>query len=185
MRDRPPPSLLGDGSPRSLNGSLSREIPMCFGFENSFFFFLLSGCSDGCWVDPARGNTTLAAVVATLGDGWFIRSGGGASGGGGSGGGEALPLLREDRGASSGLLVCCMAAWAAMREAETGGIWSDEAVGSEGSKNPCEWCLDRCLCSSEDGPRPEGRRLSCGIGRPAAACWGDVVAEADRGFGEK
>lgn len=177
MRDKPG-SLLGDGNPRSRL-SLSRLMPICFGLEKSFFFFCFSGNCVSNVGAPARGNTTFAAVVATLGidgggrdgEGWLIRSGGGIRGG------EALPLRRETRDAPSsnvgttfcGRFICCMAAWAAIREAETAGIWSDEAVGKDGSKKPCEWCLDRCRGSSIDGPRPDGRRpLSCGMAR--AAC---------------
>jgi hypothetical protein len=64
IRDKPL-ILLGEGSPRSLPKSLSLLIPICFGFENSFFFFCFSGCrSGGC--APARGKTTFAAVVATF-----------------------------------------------------------------------------------------------------------------------
>lgn len=89
-------SLLGDGNPRSLKTSLSLLIPICLGLENNFFFFCFSGCGSDGW-DPARGNTILAAVVATFGaaggggsdgEGWLIRSGGGTNGG------EALALRR-------------------------------------------------------------------------------------------
>ena len=144
MRDKPG-SLLGEGNPRSRL-SLSRLMPMCFGFEKSFFFFCFSGSCVSIGEAPARGKTTFAAVVATLGadgggrdgDDWLIRSGGGMRVG------DALPLRREPRDALSsnvlttfcGRFICCMAAWAAMREAETVGIWSDEAVGNVGSKKP-------------------------------------------------
>jgi hypothetical protein len=118
IRDKPG-SLLGEGNPRSRL-SLSRLIPICFGFENSFFFFCFSGNCVSNGEAPARGKTTFAAVVAALGavgggsdgDGWFIRSGGGMRGG------EALPLRRETRDALSsnvgtwvcGRFICCMAA---------------------------------------------------------------------------
>ncbi|KAL4960695.1 uncharacterized protein BDV14DRAFT_182001 [Aspergillus stella-maris] len=70
----------------------------------------------------------------------------------------------------------CIAAWAAILEAES--VASDnEAVGSDGSKNPWEWCLER-LCRSSGATRPDALRLEgswCGMGeklpgsRPAEA----------------
>lgn len=156
MRDSPT-ILLGEGRPRSLPESLSLLMPICFGFEKSFFFFCFSGGS-GC--APGLGNTTFAAVVATFGgggcgEGWFTRNGAGINGG------EALPLLREwDSGVGR---FCCIAVWAAIRDADTVGTWSEEAVGREGSKKPCEWCLERCLGSSTEG-RPDGL-LVFGIGK--------------------
>lgn len=59
-------------------------------------------------------------------------------------GGEALPLRLGREPSSIGgielccLFICCIAAWAAIREADTVGAWSEEVVGKDGSKKPCE-----------------------------------------------
>jgi hypothetical protein len=74
--DDPKPSLFGDGRPFSFpDPSLSREMPMCFGFEKSFIFdfspFCFCSRSGSCSNEMdetatfgLRGKATLAAVVA-------------------------------------------------------------------------------------------------------------------------
>lgn len=87
-------------------------------------------------------------------------------------------------GAGCAVDCCCIAAWAAILEADSV-VSVMEAVGNDGSKNPCEWCRGRCLGRSAGCARPDGRLLDgslCGMKEATGRMEEEEVAAEEEGW---